>query len=31
VPKQIHLGMRAADAATAYLSAFVALAREKRV
>jgi LysR family transcriptional regulator, regulator for metE and metH len=31
VPKQIHLGLRAADADTAYLSAFVALAREKRV
>lgn len=31
VPKQIHLGFRAADAATGYLSAFVALARDKRV
>jgi LysR family transcriptional regulator for metE and metH len=31
VPKQIHLGMRVADAATAYLAAFVALARKKRI
>lgn len=31
VPKKIHLGLRVADAATGYLSAFVALAREKRV
>jgi LysR family transcriptional regulator, regulator for metE and metH len=31
VPKQIHLGMRAADAGTGYLRAFIALARERRV
>jgi len=31
VPKQIHLGLRAADAATAYLAAFVDVARKKRV
>ena len=31
VPKQIHLGLRAADTSTSYLSAFVALARERRV
>jgi LysR family transcriptional regulator for metE and metH len=31
VPKQIHLGLRTADVGTRYLSAFVALAREKRI
>jgi LysR family transcriptional regulator, regulator for metE and metH len=31
VPKQIYLGLRAADAATAYLAAFVEVARQKRV
>jgi len=30
VPKQIHLGLRAGDARTDYLRAFIALAREKR-
>jgi LysR family transcriptional regulator for metE and metH len=31
VPKQIHLGLRTADVSTRYLSAFIALAREKRI
>ena len=30
VPKQIHLGTRASDAASGYLRAFIELAREKR-
>ena len=31
VPKQIHLGMRAADAQVEYLRAFLQAAREKRI